>query len=391
MKAHPHQGPSMADAPKRLLAAVTLIGAATLCVGLFIAPERAWSSLLTASFYYLTIGIGAVVLLAIHAVSKAAWIVPVKRVAEAMGAYTTCGAFTMLLLLPGIHTLYHWSHHEAVMADPILKAKAPYLNAPFFAIRMTIALILWIAFASVLRRLSLRQDRDASVAHTHRAFAISAGFIPAFALTFSMASFDWLMSLTPHWTSTIFAFYNIAGLLVGSTATLTAGVIFLRRRGHLPGVTEAHLGNLGKLTFGFSTLWAYMWLSQYLLIWYANLPEETTYYLARSDGGYAFLFWANVIGGWAVPFLVLLPRSAKRSEGTLLVACAVLLIARWLDIYLMVFPANLAQHAGIGVFEVAGYLGIGALFVLVVERALRSAPILPKGDPYLAEGLHQHS
>lgn len=383
-------GSFLSPASRGVLAAVAFMGAAALAAGIVLAPERSYSSLLTTSFYYLTIAVGCVALLAIHQVSRAAWIVPIKRVAEAIGAYTLVGALTMLLLLPGVHTLYHWSHHDAVMADPILRAKAAYLQPSLFAARMAIALVLWVVFAAALRRLSLRQDRDASVTHTRRGFALSAGFLPLFALTFSMASFDWLMSLTPHWYSTIFAFYNIAGLLVGSTAAVGAGVIFLRRRGALPGVTEAHLGNVGKLLLGFSTLWAYMWLSQYLLIWYANLPEETSYFFARADGGYSFLFWANIVIGWAAPFLMLLPRAAKRAEGTLLPACAVLLIARWLDIYLMVYPANLSVHVGIGLLEVVGYLGFGALFVLVVERALRSAPLIPRGDPYLDEGLHQH-
>lgn len=380
--------PFLQPSQRSALAGIALVCLGGLGAGLVLDPERGWSSFLTAGFYYLTISLGGVVLLALHIVAKSAWIVPVKRVAEAMGGYLAVGAATMLLVLPGVHTLYPWSHHDHVEHDPILKAKSAYLNVPAFGVRMLVALLIWIAFAAALRARSRRQDQDGDPAHSARSVALAAGFLGVFGLTFSMASFDWMMSLSPHWQSTIFGFYNIAGLLVAGVSTLTTAVVFLRRRGHLPGVTKTHLHNLGKLMLGFSTLWAYMWLSQYLLIWYANLPEETPYYLARTSGGWAFLFWGNLVIGWAVPFLMLLRSRAKRTEGVLLVASVVLLIARWLDIYLMVTPSNIPVHPGIGLLELAGYLGFGALFVLVVERALRAAPLLPRGDPYLEEGLH---
>jgi hypothetical protein len=374
---------------RHVIATCAVLGIAALAAGTITSPERAWTSLLTAAFYYVTLALGAVVLLALCTVSNAAWIVPLKRVPEAMGGYLPVGALTMLLVLPGVHTLYHWSHADAAH-DPVLKAKGAWLTAPFFGARMAIIFVLWIAFAAALRSASRKQDRDRDVAHTHRAVKLSAGFLVAGALSFSLASFDWLMSLSPHWQSTIFAFYNIAGMLAASTAAVSVGVIFLRRRGHLPDVGEAHLHDLSKLCFGFSTLWAYMWLSQYLLIWYANMPEETPYYIARTSGGWGFLFWANLIVGWFAPFTMLLQRSAKRSEGRLLAAGVVILIGRWLDVYLMSAPANLPEHPGIGLIELAGYLGLGALFVLVVERVLRGAPLIPRGDPYFNEGAHHH-
>lgn len=384
-------GPILSPSSRLALRGVAIVALGGLAGSIAASPERGFSSLLASSFHFLTLGLGGVVLLALFHVAKAAWLVPLKRVPEALGAYVLAGAASMLLVLPGVHSLYHWSHAEAVAADPILRAKSAYLDVPFFAARMAAALLVWCAFSAALRRLSLRQDADRSVEHTHRAVALSAGFLAVFAVTFSMASFDWLMSLEPHWVSTIFAFYNIAGLLAGGVAAVTAVTLFLRRRGLLPQVTTEHLHNLGKLLLGFCTLWAYMWLSQFLLIWYANLPEETPYYLTRTQGGWGFLFWANLIIGWTVPFLLLLRRRAKRSEGALIIASAVVLAARWLDAYLMVMPANHAVHPGIGLPELAGYLGVGAVFVLVVERALGRAPLLPAADPYLTEGLHHHA
>jgi len=210
-------------------------------------------------------------------------------------------------------------------------------------------------------------------------------------VTFSMASFDWLMSTEPHWFSTIYALYSIAGALAAGTAAITLAVLALRRAGLMPELTESHLHDLGKLTFGFCTLWAYMWLSQYLLIWYANLPEETSYYLAREGGGWSFLFWMNVLLGWGIPFVLLLSRRGKRSEPNLAWACGFLLAGRWLDIYLMAAPGTSPEHAGIGLAELAILAGFGALFVLALVRGLRAAPLIPRGDPYLQESLHHHA
>jgi len=380
--------PILRESPRQTLRAVAFIGIVVLGIGLVLTPTRAWSAFLIAAFYYLSIALGCMILLALNYVSNAAWIVPIKRIPEAVGTYLPMGALTMVLILPGVHSLYHWSHHEAVEHDAVLKAKSAYLNIPFFAARMVFVLLIWLAFAYALRTNSQKQDDRANVIHTKRNVVMSALFLVIGAITFSIASFDWLMSLQPHWSSTIFAWYNIAGMLQAAVATTAVAVIFLRRRGYLPFVTDSHLHDLGKLAFGFCTLWAYMWLSQYLLIWYANLPEETTYYLTRLEHGWGFLFWANLVVGWALPFFLLLRRSSKRSETRLLAACVVLLIGRWLDIYLMVTPANLENHPGVGFVELGAYLGLGAVFVLVVERGLRRAPLLAKNDPYLGEGLH---
>jgi hypothetical protein len=387
--------PILREQPRQVLRTVAFIGIIGLGIGLVVSPERAWSAFLIAAFYYLTIALGSMLLLALNYVSKAAWIVPIKRIPEAIGGYLPMGALTMLLILPGVHTLYPWSHHPAVTSDATLKAheemikaKGPYLNVPFFAARMVLVLLLWIAFAYMLRANSQKQDEEPGVGPTKRNVVWSTLFLVFGAISFSVAAFDWLMSLQPHWSSTIFAWYNIAGMLVSAVSTIAVAVIFLRRRGYLPFVTDGHLHDLGKLAFGFSTLWAYMWLSQFLLIWYANLPEETTYYLVRLEGGWGFLFWANLVIGWALPFFLLIRRVAKRSETGLLVACVVLLIGRWLDIYLMVTPANVASHPGIGLVELSAYFGLGAVFVLVVERNLRRAPLAAKNDPYFTEGLH---
>jgi hypothetical protein len=172
---------------------------------------------------------------------------------------------------------------------------------------------------------------------------------------------------------------------------ITVAAILLHRAGALPQLNTSHLHDLGKLMFGFATLWAYLWFSQFLLIWYANIPEETVYFIARMHGGWAVPFYVNVVLNWALPFVLLLPRPAKRNPTHLLRVAAVLLAGRWLDLHLMVAPANMPDGAGLGVYELAGMVGMGALFLLAVTRAVRSAPMVPAGDPYLVESLHHHT
>ena len=279
---------ALLDRPVRLwVQGLGVAGALTLAGGLVVAPAEAWTSVLVNAFFFLSIGVGSAVFLALMYVANAGWSAAIKRVPEGLAAYVPAGAGTMLFLLLGAGTLYPWAHaaEAATLGD-----KTRFLNLPAFAARMVAILALWTLFSRALRARSLQQDVDGSVRHTERNVATSAVFLLVFALSFCLACFDWLMSLEPHWFSTIFGLYNIAGMLCATTCAITVATILLMRAGRLPGVTESHLHDLGKLMFGFCTLWAYMWISQYLLIWYANNPEETSYFLARSTGGWSLLF-----------------------------------------------------------------------------------------------------
>ncbi|MFO0758311.1 MAG: hypothetical protein U0359_17595 [Byssovorax sp.] len=368
------------------LAGLGLAGVVAFGVGLVVAPVRAWSSYLTSAFYFLTVALGALTLLALLHLAKAGFGVVLKRVTEGIAAYLPAGAVTMGVVLAGAGALYPWATH----AHDVHGGKAAYLSPAAFAIRMALVLGLWCLFAALLRRASRAQDLDRRTAHTGRSVALSAGFLLVLAYSFSIASFDWLMSLEPHWASTIFAFYNMAGMLTAGIAATLIATIALRRSGALPEVNESHLHDLGKLLLGMCTFWAYLWISQYLLIWYANIPEETAYYLARTRNGWSFLFYLDVIINWLVPFLALLPRPAKRSEAQLLRVSALVLCGRWLDIYLMVAPSTQPDHQGIGLLEVAMFSGFAALFILVVTRALKERPLIAHADPYLSESLHHH-
>jgi hypothetical protein len=375
----------------RLLRGTLVATGAIVLLGIFVAPDRVWPSVLVSTMYFVGLSLAGMLFLAFHYVTTAGWSVSIKRVAEAMASTLPAAAGLVGFMLCGMGVLYEWTHSEIVAGDPILMGKSGWLNAPFFIGRAGIVLAVWLLFYWALIRSSRRQDATGGLAINHKCTALSAGFLVAFAITFSVASFDWLMSLQPHWYSTIFAVYNFAGSFVSGLAVITIAAIVLRRQGTLAGiVTRHHLHDLGKLLMGFTTFWIYIWFSQYMLIWYGNLPEEVTYYTWRHDGAWAVLSTANLLANWAIPFLVLLPRPAKSDESRLLRICALLLVGRWLDLYLMVQPVFEKHAPVLGLWEIATLVGAAALFMVFLRRGLAATNLVPRGDPYLQESLQHH-
>ncbi|MBI5594575.1 MAG: hypothetical protein HY928_00650 [Elusimicrobia bacterium] len=308
-----------------------------------------------------------------------------------MSAYIPAGACLMIVLLLGMGHLYHWAHHGAADNDAILRAKAFYLNPSAFAWRLVAILGCWVIFPRLIRRNSVAQDRDGAVRWTHDNVAVSAAFLAVFAISFTVASVDWIMSLEPHWYSTIFAWYLFSGLFVGGLAAIALLLILLKRRGEFQELRPGHLHDLGRLIFAFSVFWAYMWFSQFLLIWYSNIPEETIYFAVRYRGGWGSLFWVNLAVNLLLPFGLLLRAGDKRTEGRLLAACGIILAGRWLDLFVMIMPSVMPGGPRVSWPEATVFLGVGSLFLILFERALRSASLVPQKDPYLSESLGHHT
>jgi hypothetical protein len=349
---------------------------------------RLWADLLVDGFFFLSLSLAGLVFLAIQYLTGAGWWAALRRVPEALASLLPLAAVPMLALWLGRLVLYPWSRPGAEH-DPVVAAKAAYLNVPFFFARMALFLILWSLFAVLLRRASLSQDQAGGVESHRRMVRLSAVFIAVFAVSFSLASFDWLMSLEPRWASTIFAVYNFAGLFLAGLAAITLTVVLLRAKGMLTGINESHLHDLGKLLFAFSIFWAYIWVSQYLLIWYGNLSDEIPYYLERTQDGWRVLFFLNPVLNWAVPFAVLLPRAAKRNPEVLRWVAVLLLLGRWLDLYLMVAPP-VAGRLRIGLPELLITAVYAGVFVYAAGRALAGAPLTARNDPFLGESLAHH-
>jgi len=376
----------------RALRALVALGVAGTAVGFLLDPARTWANVLLAAFFALGLGLGGLLFVVLGHVTRAGWSTAIRRVPEAMAATLPLGAAAVVIALAGIPWLYAWSDTAVVAGDHLLQLKSPWLSAGLFVARALVYLACWLGFGVALLRVSRRQDETGDPAATARSVALSAGFLAVFAVTFSLACFDWLMSLEPHWYSTVFALYNAAGLLLAALAAITVLVVVLRRLGPLRGVVrDDHLHDLGKLTLGFSTFWAYLWFCQHMLIWYGHIPEETAYYAARQQGAWGPVLVLNVVVNWLVPFLALLPRPAKRRESTMLGIALLLLAGRWLDLYFMILPPFLGASAGVGVCELAPVAAVLPLLGLAVFRALRRAPLVPVGDPYLSESVHHHA
>jgi hypothetical protein len=371
----------------RVLAGAGLL---TLIVGLIFAPGRVWLSLLILSFYLVGLALAGAVFVALLSVTGAAWGTALRRIPEAMASTLPLGAAGILAILFFYPELYAWTSGESAHGHmPVFRHF--WLSLGFFRFRAVLFVVVWAAFIALLLRSSRLQDRDGEARHGHLSYRLSVAFLIAFGFTFWLASYDWIMSVEPEWYSTVFGMYNFAGMFLAGLAALM--LLLLQVRAHKPFdqvFTASHLHDLGKLIFAFSTFWMYLWFCQYMLIWYANVPEESVYYVRRVHGYWAPLFLLNIVLNWVVPFLALLPRLNKQRPGVLTKVCAVLLVGRWLDLYLMVAPPYAPQPA-VGVWELGLAAGAFGLFGLAFFSAFSSSAPVPLRDPDLHESLHYHA
>jgi len=391
---HPMDAEPVALPPawRRGLIATCAAGVLLTAVGLVADPARTWHSVLLAGFFALGIGLGGLLLVAFSYVTKAGWSVALRRVPEAMAMSLPVGIAGIVLAFLGIPWLYEWSHMDAVARDHLLHEKSAWLNVPFFLARAAVYCAVWLVFANAIVKVSRGQDAAGGAAATRRNVVLSTLLLVAFAPSFSGASFDWIMSLEPHWFSTVFAAYHFAGVIVSALASITVLAIVLKRLGPLKTVLRPdHLHDLGRLTLGFTTFWAYLWFCQHMLIWYGDIPEETQYYVLRQTGAWTPILVLSVIVNWLVPFLALLPRNAKRAEGVMLGVALLLLAGRWLDLYLGILPPALGTSPALGVQEIGPVALILPVTALAILRAFGRARPVPVSDPYLPESLQHHT
>lgn len=375
---------------KGLFIVLVVIGIISFIVGLNIQPQRAWANFLLDFFFWLSIGLAGIFFSALQFISGARWSVTVRRVSETLTAYLPVALILFLVLLFGLHTLYEWTHHDVVNADPVLSMKKGYLNTPFFIIRMLFLFALCFLMGGKMIRNSLRQDQDGDPRHTISNTRLSAPFLILFAIAFTLVSFDLLMSLSPHWFSTIFGVYCWSGLFTSGLAMMAIWVIFLRKQGVLSSyVTDDHLHDIGKLMFAFLVFWGYIAFCQYMLIWYANLPEETFYFITRTKGEWKSISIALMLVKFVIPFFLLISRPAKRNENWLLFMAFWFLGAQWLDLYWIVFP-TFFEVPVFGWMEVGIFMGFTGLFCLSVGYRLTRVNVVAYKDPWLHEALHHH-
>ncbi|MBN3034280.1 MAG: hypothetical protein JW861_01740 [Bacteroidales bacterium] len=370
-----------------------ILGVGALLTGAFSDPVRTWANLLLNNFYFLSLAIGASFFLALQYITQSGWSAAFKRIPEAMGNYIPVAALIMILLLFVMRSLYSWVDPSTGNFDThelhLLEHKETYLNVPFFIVRMVIYFAVWILMTGLLRKYSLREDLEGGLDWFRRSEFYSKVYIFTLALTFSLASFDWIMSLEPTWYSTIFSLKNFVAAFYHGSAIIVLIVVLMHHYGYFPFINNAHWHDFSKYVFILAVIWAYFWLSQYLLIWYANIPEETIYYYKRLQGPWEVLFYINLILNWLVPFIVLLSNYFARKKTVLGIVILFLIIGQWTDLFEQIMPA-VTEGLRIGFLEAGLFLGFAGLFIFVFAWTLSKAPLIPKNHPYLTESL-QHS
>ena len=369
-----------------------IIGIIAIVVGFMSDADRIWANLLLNNFLFLSLAIGASFFLALQYITQSGWSAAFKRIPESMSAFIPYGAAIMLVIvLFGMNSIYPWIHPEEAGFDAhelhIIHNKASFLNVTFFIVRLVIYFVVWIFFTKMLRKLSLQEDLEGGLAYFKKSETYSKVYIFSLALTFSLASFDWIMSIDPTWYSTIFSLKNfIAAFYHGSTVIVIL-VLALNHFGYFDFITKAHWADFSKYVFILSIVWAYFWFSQYLLIWYANIPEETTYYVKRLTGPWKFNFYLNLTLNWLVPFLILLPNYFARKKFILLFVIVLVSFGQYTDLFEQIMPGTVGDYQ-MGFIEIGTWLGFAGLFFYIVFRTLSSKALIPKNHPLLNESLH---
>jgi hypothetical protein len=392
---------------RTLSMALAVIGLLLFVLGYFTAGEhgaehlgqRLWANLLVCGFFFFGISLGALFFYALQYATETAWTVMVKRVYEGMLAWLPIGSAIILLVLLGgslhWHHLYHWM--DPSLYDPtspnydvIMDGKKAFLNQPFFWIRSIAFIFTFVFAAHWFRKESLRMDKESgeTLVKSHlKNYRRGALFLVFFAVFSSVLAWDWLMAIDAHWFSTLFGWYVFSGMWVSAMITAVIVALYLKSKGYLPQVNNSHIHDMGKWVFAVSFLWSYLFFSQFMLIWYANIPEEVTWIQTRWEH-YKVLFWVTFFINFAIPMVMLISRDAKRNPRFLIGVGTVIFVGHWLDVFMIVMPGTMAEHWHLGMVEVGMFLAFLGAFVYVTLNRLTKAPLTPVQHPYLEESIH---
>jgi hypothetical protein len=394
---------SISNKANRLTIILIAVGILFTAIGVFTNMSdhhfstRLLASGLVNSFFFMAIGLGALFFLALQYATETGWYAAVKRMIEAIAGFLPYGMGLLALVLlaitfmDGAH-IYGWmdpaaytkgSHHY----DEIIAGKRPYLNEVFFWIRTVTYMAVYFLFLRGFRMRSLQEDQIGGTELHFKNYKRGALFLVFFAVFSSTSSWDWLMSIDVHWYSTLFGWYTFAGMWCSAMVVLVLLTLYLKSLGYLPKVNDSHIHDIGKWTFATSFLWSYLWFSQFMLIWFANIGEEVAYYMMRIEN-FKLLYFSMFFINFAFPMLILMSRDAKRNAGILTFVGIVILIGHWLDVFIMVTGGSLGANAKIGFLEVGMALFLAGLFIRIVLTNLTKAPLTPVNHPFLDESVH---
>lgn len=405
-----------------------IVGAIAIITGFFVYGEnhhaRWWANMMINGFYFLSIALGALFIYALNFATETAWAVVLRRVMESVFSFIPYASVVMIIVFIGAtfewNHIYHWMDDATVMKyvsadavgtenakyfasqekaeaagvevvlnagyDEIIANKTAYLNAPFFWIRTIIYIVTFIWFGMWFRKRSLREDVEGTVDIHLKGYRKGALFLVLFAVFSSTLTWDWLMSIDTHWFSTLYGWYVFSGMWVSAMNILVILTLYLISKGYLQNVNSSHLHDMGKWVFALSFLWSYLWFSQFLLIWYSNIPEEVTYFITRIDH-FAVPFFGMFIINFVFPMIFLMSRDTKRKPGMLIAMGVIIFIGHYLDTFMLIIP-GVQGYMAFGWMEVGFLLGFLGFFIYRVFSTLEKAPLEPQKSPYLEESLH---
>jgi hypothetical protein len=376
---------------KYLIACIAciVIGLVALIYGFISDPQRAWANYLLNNFYFLSLTIGASFFLCLQSITQSGWSSGFRRVPEAMMMYIPVAGILLLFLYFGLHQLYPWSRPEVLASSESIRQKSAYLNVPFFYLRIILFFTIWIILLRLIRKSSLNEDETGGLLNFNNIERFSKIFIFVLAVTFSMMGFDLLMSVDIKWFSTIYALKNFIASFLHSSAIIFMIVLLLNRKGYFEFLNVSHVHDFARYLFIVSIFYGYFWFSQFMLIWYGNIPEETIYYAKRWTAEWQPFWVADILLNWAVPFFVLLPVLTSRKKWIVFSVAGVLMAGLWIDLFVEIFPGSVG-HSNIGFIEVGTFLGFAGLFALSTGYHLSKAAIVPRKHPFIEESYHHH-
>ena len=355
--------------------------------------QRLWSNLLINGFFFFSISLSMLFFLALQYASEASWSIVFKRVFEAIISVLPWMALVVVVVLAAgqlhLHHIYHWMSYKVGSGDHLLDHKAPFFAPAFFWGRTIFFVGSFIAFAAYFRKKSVEEDQEGGTRIHFKSITMAAIFLVIFGYGSSVLSWDWLMSIDTHWFSTLFGWYVFAGMWLSGIIFALLLIIHLRSKGLLDIVTKGHMHDMGKWMFALSFLWTYLFFSQFLLIWYANIPEEVTYYIARIQD-YAPIWFTMLIINFALPMLALMDADAKKNQVIVVFVGVIIFFFHWVDVFTMVSPGSMKTEAKIGLIEIGMFLLFLGVFIFMVLKSLASRPLVVKNHPYIEESKHIH-
>jgi len=375
----------------RPLFGVGIVGLLATCIGYFFDHEQFFFSYLTGFTYFASILLGALVLLMIHHLTRSEWGVVIRRIPETLSSNIWIWGLFFIPLFMGMHSLYHWTHADAIAADPVLQGKVPYLNTSFFIVRQIIYFGIWGFLGYKLYQSSIEQDEtgDWGLQTFQRRLSGPGTFI--FVITLAFASFDWMMSLDPHWYSTMFGVYFFAMSFQAVFASLILLSLYLRNNNILVNtIRRVHIRDLSLWMFAFTIFYGYIAFSQFLLIYYANLPEETLWFLERLTGGYEYLAYIYLFGRFVIPFAVLLNKKAKSNFKIVTTISVLILVSHLVELYWIVMPVLNHHGFHLNWMTITAFLGLGGIFLGLFFRKFKQQKMIPVNDPKLPASLNKH-